>query len=68
MKKESQGWRAEHVYLRSFDELYEFPLSEIVNGSGSIEDYDYRICLMRGFFSRERTDAYPTLPSCPQGL
>jgi hypothetical protein len=66
VKKKSQDWQAELVYLRSFDDLYEFPLSEIADCSGTIEDYDYRLCLMRGFFSRERTDGYPTLPRCPQ--
>ncbi len=66
VKRKSQDWQAEFVYLQSFDELYEYQLSEIAHCSGSLEDYDYRMCLMRGFFIKERADAYPTLPSCPQ--
>jgi hypothetical protein len=66
LKKESQDWQAELVYVLAFDELYEFPLPEIAHCEGDVEDRDYRMCLMKGFFNRERTDAYPTLPSCSQ--
>jgi hypothetical protein len=57
--------QTEHVYLRVFDKLYEVPISSIGECHGRLQDDACRMCLMNGFFTRERTDAYPTLPSCP---
>jgi len=66
VKKKAQDWQVDLIYLQIFDDLYEFPLSEYAHCSGSLKDHDYRSCLMRGFFNREQTDEYPTLPSCSQ--
>jgi len=64
-EKKAQDWQVDLMYLRVFDRLYEFLLSEYADCSGNLKDYDYRLCLMRGFENREQTDEYPTLPGCP---
>ena len=64
-EKKAQDWQVDLMYLRVFDGLYEFLLSEYTDCSGNLKDYDYRLCLMRGFENREQTDEYPTLPGCP---
>jgi hypothetical protein len=66
LRRDSLAPQSEYVYLRVFDRLYEVPISAVASCRGSVDDLNYRGCLMRGFFTREKTDAYPTLPSCPR--
>ena len=65
LRTETLTGQAENVYLRMFDELYEVPISSVADCRGSLDSYTYRMCLMKGFFTRERTQSFPTLPSCP---
>jgi hypothetical protein len=65
LRRDSLAPQREHVYLRVFDQLSEVPDSVIASCRGTLQDRDYRLCLVLATRSRERTDAFPTLPSCP---
>jgi hypothetical protein len=65
LRNGAQTGQAEHVYVRMFDKLYEVPISSVADCRGSLESDTYRTCLMKGFFTREKTQAFPTLPGCP---
>jgi len=65
LRRDSLAPQPEHVYLRVFDHLFEVPDSVIASCRGTLRDRDYRLCLVLATRSRERTDAFPTLPSCP---